>query len=77
MRQLNQSEYESIVERLEAAHQHMSDREAALRLAFDAIESQMCLMGATGVEDRLQDDVQETLESLKACGIKVRHSNEA
>jgi len=28
-------------------------------------------LGATGVEDQLQEEVQETLESLKIAGIKV------
>lgn len=31
----------------------------------------MTLLGATGVEDQLQDGVPETLESLRAAGIKV------
>lgn len=71
MRPLSQSEYESIEQQLEAAQQNLDNREEALRQAFDAIESQMCLLGATGVEDQLQDYVQETLESLKAAGMKV------
>ena len=74
MRSLSESEYEGIEQQLEAANQHLSEREVELRRAFDAIESQMRLLGATGVEDQLQDGVQETLESLKAAGIKVSHS---
>ena len=34
-------------------------------------EQNLELLGATGVEDLLQDGVQETLESLRAAGIKV------
>ena len=74
VRPLSESEYEGIEQQLEAANQHLSEREVELRRAFDAIESQMRLLGATGVEDQLQDGVQETLESLKAAGIKVSHS---
>ena len=40
--------------------------------AFDAVEKDMTLLGATGVEDQLQVGVEETLEALKAAGIKVR-----
>ena len=32
----------------------------------------MTLLGATGVEDQLQDGVAETLEALRAAGIKVQ-----
>jgi len=71
VRPLSESEYEGIEQQLEAANQHLSEREVELRRAFDAIESQMRLLGATGVEDQLQDGVQETLESLKAAGIKI------
>ena len=35
------------------------------------MESNLTLLGATGVEDQLQDGVQETLESVRAAGIKV------
>ena len=30
-----------------------------------------CSLGATGIEDRLQDGVPETIESLRQAGIKV------
>ena len=29
------------------------------------------LIGATGIEDKLQDEVKETMESLLRAGIKV------
>jgi len=31
----------------------------------------MSLVGATAIEDRLQDEVAETISMLKAAGIKV------
>ena len=36
------------------------------------IESEMELLGATGVEDKLQGGVPETLETMRAAGIKVK-----
>ncbi|XP_064088196.1 phospholipid-transporting ATPase IF-like [Macrobrachium nipponense] len=36
------------------------------------MEDDLTLLGATGVEDLLQDGVQETLESLRVAGIKRR-----
>ena len=50
----------------------MKDREMELSKTFDIIEVDLSLLGATGVEDQLQEGVPETLESFKAAGIKVR-----
>lgn len=52
----------------------MTDRDIELAKVFDSIEIDLTLLGATGVEDKLQEEVQETLESLKAAGIKVKQS---
>ena len=35
------------------------------------IESNMVLVGSTAIEDRLQEDVKETIEAFKETGIKV------
>lgn len=42
-----------------------------MRRVTDRMEADLNLLGATGVEDLLQDGVQETLESLRVAGIKV------
>jgi len=39
--------------------------------ACELIENDLHLIGATGIEDRLQDNVPETIESLREAGIKV------
>ena len=39
--------------------------------AFDMIERNITLLGATAVEDRLQEGVPETIEALRDAGIKV------
>ena len=70
-KKLSDEEYENISKQLEEAHQAMTDRESAVAKAFDAIESDLTLLGATGVEDQLQDGVPETLEALKVAGVKV------
>ena len=71
VRALSGCEYDDIAAELDAARQH-EQRQKQVSRAFDSIESQMVLLGATGVEDELQEQVQETLESLKAAGIKVK-----
>jgi len=37
----------------------------------DIVESDLVLLGATAVEDRLQDGVIETISALREAGIKV------
>ena len=36
-----------------------------------AIERELLLLGASGIEDKLQDGVPETIASLREAGIKV------
>ena len=43
--------------------------------AYEFIEKNLRLLGATALEDVLQDGVQETLESLRVAGIKVWKQN--
>lgn len=42
-----------------------------LNEAFEAIERDLHILGATAVEDRLQDGVPETISMLRKAGIKV------
>ncbi|XP_046654968.1 phospholipid-transporting ATPase IF-like [Daphnia pulicaria] len=70
-RQLTSEQYGGMMEKLNEARQMMVDRELYVSQIFDVIESDMTLLGATGVEDQLQDGVAETLEALRAAGIKV------
>ncbi|KAJ3584846.1 hypothetical protein NHX12_015341, partial [Muraenolepis orangiensis] len=47
------------------------DRERKLAEAYEQIETQLVLLGATAVEDRLQEDAADTVESLHQAGMKV------
>lgn len=40
-------------------------------MLYEEIETGLRLLGATAIEDRLQDGVPETIEDLKRAGIKV------
>lgn len=68
-------EYQALMDQLNEARQMIVDREDHVAKVFDKIEDQMTLLGATGVEDELQDGVPETLEALRAAGIKVLNLN--
>ena len=50
----------------------VDERDERLQEIMNREERNLDLMGATGVEDLLQDGVQETLESLRAAGVKVK-----
>jgi len=49
----------------------MINRNAEIRKTIDLLEEDMELLGITGVEDKLQDDVAGTIESLRHGDIKV------
>lgn len=38
---------------------------------MNEIEQDLTLLGATGIEDKLQEEVEETIISLKSAGITV------
>ena len=49
----------------------MEDREEKTAAASAEIEYDLRLLGATAIEDRLQDGVPETIADLKVAGIKI------
>jgi P-type E1-E2 ATPase len=49
----------------------MKDREAEIDAAAARIERDFELVGATAIEDKLQDEVGETIAFIKKAGIKV------
>lgn len=69
---MDQSEYNRLSQNIEQARQIIgTERETYMTRAYNLMESKLTLLGVTAVEDRLQDDVQETLECLRVAGIKV------
>ncbi|XP_031219051.1 phospholipid-transporting ATPase IG isoform X8 [Mastomys coucha] len=64
-------EFERINAQLIEAKMALQDREEKLEKVFDEIETNMNLIGATAVEDKLQDQAAETIEALHAAGLKV------
>ncbi|XP_038604598.1 probable phospholipid-transporting ATPase IF [Tachyglossus aculeatus] len=70
-RRFTAAEYLEIDKRLMEARTALQQREQKLADVFNFIENDLELLGATGVEDRLQDKVQETIEALRLAGIKI------
>ncbi|XP_075151273.1 phospholipid-transporting ATPase VD isoform X1 [Haematobia irritans] len=70
-RNLNASEYTEWWARHQEIEMSMENRERRLRDSFAKLESNLTLLGATGIEDRLQEGVPETISSLLSAGISI------
>jgi phospholipid-translocating ATPase len=53
------------------ANSALDRRDDLLRECFASLEKDLSLLGVTAIEDRLQDGVPETIQLLRAAGIKV------
>ncbi|XP_051876962.1 phospholipid-transporting ATPase IG isoform X3 [Pristis pectinata] len=70
-KELAQDEYDQISAQLHTAKMALTDREEKLAEAYDDIENDLHLIGATAVEDKLQDQAAETIEALHSAGMNV------
>uniref|UniRef100_A0A665X0N8 Phospholipid-transporting ATPase n=1 Tax=Echeneis naucrates TaxID=173247 RepID=A0A665X0N8_ECHNA len=68
---LSEEEYRQAEEGLKEARLALQDREEKLMAVYNQVETGMSLIGATAVEDRLQEEAAETMEALQGAGIKV------
>mgnify|MGYP000880086775 CR=1 FL=1 len=70
-RYIPESEYEEWKKVWDQANMSLSDRNTQIRKAGDLLEQDMDFLGITGVEDKLQDDINDSIESLRNAGIKI------
>lgn len=71
-KKLDTLEYEELMRNVENAREKIGDRRKDdISEAYNLFEKGLTLLGVTAVEDRLQDDVPHTMESLKAANIKI------
>uniref|UniRef100_A0A672ZNE2 Phospholipid-transporting ATPase n=1 Tax=Sphaeramia orbicularis TaxID=375764 RepID=A0A672ZNE2_9TELE len=68
---LSAVEYAQADAGLREARLALQDREEKLMAVYNQVETGMSLIGATAVEDRLQEEAAETMEALQGAGIKV------
>lgn len=69
-KQLTRDEFESFTTKLDEAKQSMVNRVKFVREAYRDLESGgLHLLGATAIEDKLQEDVAETILKLGKAGI--------
>lgn len=70
-KRLTKTEFINFNQELIEANSTLQNRAAKVEACQKKIETGLELLGATAVEDALQDDVRDTLVSLRASGIKV------
>uniref|UniRef100_A0A674MU15 Phospholipid-transporting ATPase n=1 Tax=Takifugu rubripes TaxID=31033 RepID=A0A674MU15_TAKRU len=70
-RDLEEDEWESWSESHHCANKATSYREDRLAAAYEEIEQDMMLLGATAIEDKLQEGVPETIAILSLANIKL------
>ncbi|ELP90113.1 phospholipid-transporting ATPase, putative [Entamoeba invadens IP1] len=70
-REVSEEEYDTWVKDWEKAQSTIEGREEVMKEVIKKMESEMEVIGCSGVEDKLQEGVIETLDMLVRGGIKV------
>ncbi|XP_037652365.1 probable phospholipid-transporting ATPase VD isoform X1 [Sebastes umbrosus] len=68
---LEEEEYEVWLKGQQLAESSIENREELLLDSAQRLETKLTLLGTTGIVDRLQENVPETIEALQRAGIKV------
>eukprot|EP00762_Andalucia_godoyi_P004804 ANDGO_07205.mRNA.1 Phospholipid-transporting ATPase 3 len=70
-REFSDAEFESFSQRYREATLALNDREGKINQVAEDFERELQLLGATGIEDKLQEGVPDTIEILAKAGIKT------
>jgi magnesium-transporting ATPase (P-type) len=70
-RVLPRHEAERWLETFRSAQTALSEREALLAAAAEEVETTLTLVGASAIEDKLQEGVPQTIQALQQANIKV------
>lgn len=70
-KELSEREYGEWMRRYSEAATAMHNRELLMDAIADEIERDLTLLGATAIEDRLQEGVPECIETLQMAGVKI------
>nr|XP_046162951.1 phospholipid-transporting ATPase IC-like [Oncorhynchus gorbuscha] len=68
---ISKQEFDAWAKKHKAASVALGNREAALDRVYEQIESNLMMIGATAIEDKLQDGVPETIAKLAKADIKI------
>ncbi|RHZ79825.1 hypothetical protein Glove_140g13 [Diversispora epigaea] len=70
-RKLDESEYKIWATKYDKASTALVDRSTMIDAVSEEIENELILLGATAIEDKLQEGVPESIASLREAGCKV------
>ncbi|KAJ3030818.1 hypothetical protein HK097_005578, partial [Rhizophlyctis rosea] len=70
-RELSESEYTDFKKRYDEAATSNADRDAELDVVAESVERDLVLVGATAIEDKLQEGVPECIATLMDAGLKL------
>ena len=68
---LTEEEFRNWNEKCKEAKSAIIDREEKVHDVCELIETELELIGSTAIEDKLQDEVADTINFMKNAGIKV------
>ena len=68
---MEEREFDSFKRKFQKASQALDRREQRIKQVYDEFEDNLELLGAIGIEDKLQENVKETLVALGDAGIRV------
>ncbi|KAM8876953.1 phospholipid-transporting ATPase VD isoform 1-T1 [Synchiropus picturatus] len=68
---LDGKQYEMWLEKQLQAEKSIENRDQLMLESAERLETNLTLLGSTGIVDRLQEEVPETIEALQRAGIKV------
>ena len=71
MKILSQNEYDSFEKDVREASTSLNNKEELLAQAYEKVENNLYIIGATIVEDKLQENVPETIRDLRLANIKI------
>ena len=68
---ISEDDYDKWNSELKNSEMNLAKKDTLVEKCYDAIEKDLELIGATMVEDKLQDLVPETIKDLRMAGIKI------
>ncbi|KII68315.1 Phospholipid-transporting ATPase IA [Thelohanellus kitauei] len=70
-KRISHDECKVILSDFQQAITNIAERDVEIEKVADRIERDLQILGATGIEDRLQDRVPETIQALRKANIKI------
>lgn len=70
-KEISSKDYQEWLIRFQEANTALEDRERKLSEVYDLLERELVLLGVSAIEDKLQENVPETIADLRRAGLRV------